>query len=372
MRRRNINKAYNFFVSNAISKSGGLSFIYANEGGKRLKFLVDSGASLCLINQSKLPHFANVLPNSQVNLSGVKGKISNKGIVYLNIELGEIRRKQRFCVIEQIECGVDGILGVDFLRGINGVIDFYRECIWVPDTEVCLRMESVNAVCVEIPGRCERLIEVDTYEMDDLVIVPREVCKAVFTAGMIVKARNGRVPVKVMNVNESKVVLTNFMPEYRRTNEYECINFTAPNQSVARVSELLRKIKTNHLNEEERDMITKLVAKYNDIFHLPDDKLTVTNLMKQNIPLKSEAVPSFVKPYRLPHAQKHEMQTQINKMLEDDIIEEAKSEWSSPLLLVLKRADEQGNKKWRLVIDYRLVNKTIQDVNSLYLISPKF
>lgn len=149
---------------------------------------------------------------------------------------------------------------------------------------------------------------------------------------MIVKPRNGRVHVKVMNVNESKVILTNFMPEYRRANENECINFTATNQSVGRVSELLRKIKINHLNEEERDMITKLVAKYNGIFHLPDGKLTVTNLTKQNIPLKSEAVPFFVKPYRLPHAQKHEMQTQINKMLEDDIIEEAKSEWSSPLL----------------------------------------
>lgn len=36
-------------------------------------------------------------------------------------------------------------------------------------------MESVNAVCVEIPGRCERLIEVDAYETDDLVIVPRQV-----------------------------------------------------------------------------------------------------------------------------------------------------------------------------------------------------
>lgn len=31
------------------------------------------------------------------------------------------------------------------------------------------------------------------------------------------------------------------------------------------------------------------------------------------------------------------------------------------MFLVPKKADEQGNKKWRLVIDYRLVNKTIQD-----------
>ena len=145
-----------------------------------MKFLEDSGASLSLINHSKLPHFANVLPNSQVNLSGVKGKIRNEGIVYLNIELGEIRRKQRFCVIEQIECDVDGILGVDFLRGINGVIDFNRECIWVPDTDVCLRMESVNAIKQYVPRRCEQLMDVECHAECDVVVLASELCKGVF------------------------------------------------------------------------------------------------------------------------------------------------------------------------------------------------
>lgn len=48
-------------------------------------------------------------------------------------------------------------------------------------------------------------------------------------------------------------------------------------------------------------------------------------------------------------------------MLDNDIIEEAISEWSSPVLLVPKKSDKTGDKKWRLVIDYRQLNNVIQD-----------
>lgn len=48
-------------------------------------------------------------------------------------------------------------------------------------------------------------------------------------------------------------------------------------------------------------------------------------------------------------------------MLKEGIIEPCQSEWSSPLLLVPKKPDENGNKKWRLVIDYRKLNENIQD-----------
>ena len=48
-------------------------------------------------------------------------------------------------------------------------------------------------------------------------------------------------------------------------------------------------------------------------------------------------------------------------MLDLDIVEECSSEWSSPILLVPKKADPSGEKKWRIVVDYRLLNKKIQD-----------
>lgn len=48
-------------------------------------------------------------------------------------------------------------------------------------------------------------------------------------------------------------------------------------------------------------------------------------------------------------------------MLKEVIIEPSKSDWSSPILLVPKKSDESGNKKWRLVVDYRKLNNCIED-----------
>ncbi|XP_063367108.1 uncharacterized protein LOC134655576 [Cydia amplana] len=91
------------------------------------------------------------------------------------------------------------------------------------------------------------------------------------------------------------------------------------------------------------------------------DKLTTTNLLEHKINLKENASPVYVKPYRIPHALRKELQTQIQDMLDNDIIEETTSEWSSPVLRVPKKSDKLGEKKWRLVVDYRQLNNKIQD-----------
>lgn len=68
----------------------------------------------------------------------------------------------------------------------------------------------------------------------------------------------------------------------------------------------------------------------------------------------------YTKPYRLPHSQKEEVDKLVEGMKRDDIIEDAKSEWNSPILVVPKKASED-NKKWRLVIDFRKINQVLQD-----------
>ncbi|KAG6445389.1 hypothetical protein O3G_MSEX003922 [Manduca sexta] len=57
-----------------------------------------------------------------------------------------------------------------------------------------------------------------------------------------------------------------------------------------------------------------------------------------------------------PKCHKKEVQTQIQKMLDDNIIQPSSSPWSSPIWIVPKKTDAQGQKKWRIVIDYRKLN----------------
>lgn len=62
-----------------------------------------------------------------------------------------------------------------------------------------------------------------------------------------------------------------------------------------------------------------------------------------------------VKSYRFPEIHK-EIYSQINKMLDQQIIKPSKSPWFSSIWIVSKKEDSSGKKKWRIVIDYRKLN----------------
>lgn len=95
---------------------------------------------------------------------------------------------------------------------------------------------------------------------------------------------------------------------------------------------------------------------FNHIFHLEGDQLTCTDCLEHNIPIKHNTSPINVKTYRYPQIHKDEVDKQINKMLEQGIIEPSTSTWNSPVLVVPKKVDASGERKWRLVIDYRKLN----------------
>lgn len=127
-----------------------------------------------------------------------------------------------------------------------------------------------------------------------------------------------------------------------------------------RAEKLLEELKLNHLSEKDEKTIKQICLKYNDIFCLKNDKLGITNVYCPSLTVKPNSQASYSKQYRIPHSQKEEISKQIGKMLEDGIIEETRSEWNSPVLLVPKKS-ANDKRKWRMVIDYRKVNEKLQD-----------
>ena len=56
-------------------------------------------------------------------------------------------------------------------------------------------------------------------------------------------------------------------------------------------------------------------------------------------------VPIFVKQYRYPPVHKEKTERQVNKLLEDKIIEDSPSPYNSPLWIIPEKNDSKGNKK---------------------------
>ncbi|KAL4153576.1 hypothetical protein QTP88_001409 [Uroleucon formosanum] len=127
-------------------------------------------------------------------------------------------------------------------------------------------------------------------------------------------------------------------------------------------------VKTKNPTTLEQAMQIAIIAEknirtYNDVQEIFRTKNTSNTLThKINIPENQE--PIYKRPY--PHAQMAEIDSQIKQMEKDDIIEPSFSPWNAPLLLVKKKLDASQIPKFRIVVDFRALNKvTINEYHPL-------
>jgi hypothetical protein len=76
-------------------------------------------------------------------------------------------------------------------------------------------------------------------------------------------------------------------------------------------------IRTSHLNPEEKDEILRLCSQFKDIFYNENSNLSFTNAVKHKIRTTDEE-PIYCKSYRYPHHLKVEIQSQIQKLLDNE------------------------------------------------------
>lgn len=102
--------------------------------------------------------------------------------------------------------------------------------------------------------------------------------------------------------------------------------------------------------------IHHLLTKYQDLFTTPTE-LPPSRPIDHRITLLPNSSPVNVRPYRYPHSQKAELETQVHEMLTNGLIQPSCSPYSSPVLLVKKK---EGT--WRFCVDYRALNAiTVKD-----------
>lgn len=119
-------------------------------------------------------------------------------------------------------------------------------------------------------------------------------------------------------------------------------------------------IQLDHLNKEEHKEVMKILKRYENLLFKEGDQLTnVTEVQHEVRTITDQQVNS--KLYRYPPQHEEEVRRQVKEMEEQGIIRKSRSKYSSPLIVIPKKMDNSGKKKYRLVIDYRKLNEITVD-----------
>lgn len=162
------------------------------------------------------------------------------------------------------------------------------------------------------------------------------------------KAINGEIENEQYMFTNEQDETFNINEMWHRTTEITNIN--------ERTNYLMENLNLKHCDPTYKREMNKLCKKYNKAFSIEGDRFEHTDVIRHHIQLKPGTQPIFTRQYRIPESQKEEVQRQIDEMESKGIIEKSNSPWNSPLLLVPKKTDETGERKFRLVVDYHKLN----------------
>lgn len=298
--------------------------------------------------------------NDIINIRGITDdKVSSLGTVNLDLIVDNFCIYQNFHTVnDSINLPSDGILGKDFIKGYQCDLN-YRDmtCSFVLNgTRVTIPiLQGPEQETLVLPARSEVVRKINFNEInEDQVIEQQELEDGVFVARTIINPKNAYI--RILNTSHApKTVKINNLKHDNLSN-YLIYNISDVQNTTQRDATIEKLIRKNTPNEMHHDLLP-LCSNYSDIFALETDKLTTNNFYKQKIRIRDD-IPVYVKNYRLPQAHVSEINSQVEKLLENELIEPTISSYNSPVIIVPKKSTDE-TKKFRMCIDYRMLNKKL-------------
>lgn len=335
-----------------------------NASNDSLNFLIDSQADISIIKQSFITNQLAIDYNSQIYIKGITDEhinsigTTNIIIYFENTCLSHILH----VVPDDFAIPVCGILGKDFLKNFNCTLEYSTMTLTIQVNECSITIdiwEGPEENTIVIPPRSEVIrhfkVHKSTSLSEDQFIDPSEVIPGVMIARSIFDPKSPYI--RVINTTDKFQVIPNQLPKSERLSNYDIISLTDINKNdKARLNELANIVGKEVPKYVQKDLVN-LCKQYSDVFAMEQDKYSVNNFYKQKLRIKDDT-PVYVKQYRLPKSHKKEINAQVKTLLENDLIEPSCSDFNSPLLLVPK-PELNGKKRWRMCVDYRLVNKKL-------------
>jgi hypothetical protein len=174
---------------------------------------------------------------------------------------------------------------------------------------------------IKLPSRTESIVRVPVAPGSPQVgiITKRELQEGVILAASLTKVVDAYAVTSVLNTNEVEmevqepvVELAEIEPVWERCESTEF-------DSQDRERDILTQLRLDHLNAEERKLLIGVCSDFSNIFCVPGDKLSSMGAGQHSISVEPGTEPINTRPYRLPEAQKVEVNKQVQKLLQEGI-----------------------------------------------------
>lgn len=273
--------------------------------------IYDSGSNVSLINSrllslKKIPNY-----NKNAGLKTINGVKKSIGMVTLKIKIFEIEKHLNIFVIDEDNFDYDFLVGLDCIQKFhltqNENLDISQNILSNNNNE------NQKTSTKEIPGSSGEIGNKQGIYFEEI--------------GVDTTKKNK----KEMTITEYKV---NF-------NE----NLIVDNFDIS----------VNHLDHQKKTDIDQLICKYKSIFAKDKYDIGTVKGYQAHIDLLVDKYCSK-RPYRCSIEDMKEIEHQISKLLENNLIEESYSPFAAPVTLAFKK--EEGRRS-RLCIDFRELNKIV-------------
>ena len=306
--------------------------------------LVDTGASISIICLNLLDKIDCNLRTkirtgkwNHVRLADHKSKIELLGEISLKFKIGLKQVTHNFQVVDSMSYWA--ILGLDFLRTHNCILDYGTEDILFPN----LSLESQNLNVLNLAKSVkpsigayqtfQNSIPNSKYPSDALI------CEAPREPHDMAYYQKAAIP-KFSNYED----------------ETEDIDFDIPTKPTTPLPVPLE-LSDSIFNNPQKDKLRDLIKKYRNAFAVDDTELGRTHLYVHKLRLKPGAQPPRAKLYQTNAKDREIIKQHINDMLKNKIIKPvSEGVFSSPTLLVPKK---DGG--LRFCADLREMNKILEE-----------
>lgn len=330
----------------------------------KITLIIDSGADTSLFKINKVNPDKLINTSRKIKLIGITdNEIETIATADTELNFGNgLKTKHTFHLVpKEFPIQTDGILGRDFLAANRCKIDYESWLLHfdLGNVSVSVPIEDNFQNGFILPQRSEtiRRLTNKTYK-SEMVVHAKEIQSGIFLGNAII---SGKEPMaKFMNTTNKPVFISynqiNPITE-PLDNYYVLKNNQTTSYKNIRKENIWNEIDSANIPNFIQKDFKQLISNYSDVFCLSEDALSTNNFYYQDIHV-SDNIPTYIPNYKQIHSQTEEIQTQVNKMLNENIVEHSVSPYNSPILLVPKKSND-NNKKWRLVVDFRQLNKKI-------------